>query len=159
MAQADDPVAEGMPPEVALLVQLLKFATLLNRPMSDAVATPEGVSPNELRVLMALGGERQAAGHALAELIGMQPMNVSRALAGLHARGWVEPVEDASNRRRKPFRLSAAGWAAHEAMTPEMKAVADFIFADLTMAERTRLDRIVGKMIRRTTAWEKPAAA
>ncbi len=159
MEMAGDASADGMPPEVALLVQLLKFATLLNRPMADAVATPEGVSPNELRVLMALGGERQAAGHALAELIGMQPMNVSRALAGLHARGWVEPVEDATNRRRKPFRLSAAGWQAHRAMTPEMKAVADFIFTDLSPAERGRLEKIADKLIRRTTAWEKPAGA
>ena len=72
---------------------MLKFASLISRPMRDGVADPAGLSSNELRILMALSGEGESAGHYLAELMGMHAMNVSRALASLHAMGLVEPVK------------------------------------------------------------------
>jgi len=143
---------------ILLLVELLKFASLINRPMLDGVASPEGLSLNELRVLMSLGGEGEAAGHALAELMGMPPMNVSRAFAALHERGWIEQGRDAANRRRKPFRLSEAGWTAYRAMTPEVEAVAGFVLGTLSAAERRSLARIVDKLVRQTAKW-RPAEA
>jgi hypothetical protein len=55
--------------DVALLISMLRFATLINSPMRDGVALPVGVSPNELKIIIALGGEGERAGHELAELI------------------------------------------------------------------------------------------
>ncbi len=142
--------------DVDLLVTLLRFATLINRPMRDGVADPEGLSLNELRVMMSLGGEGEMAGHELAELIGMQPMNVSRALATLIGIGWVEQVNDLSNRRRKPHRLSAAGWDAHAAMGPEVAAVAAFLCKTLTSADRAALGKILDKLTAQVEAWQPP---
>jgi DNA-binding MarR family transcriptional regulator len=139
--------------DVDLLVSLLRFASLINRPMRDGVADPEGLSLNELRVMMSLGGEGEMAGHELAELIGMQPMNVSRALATLIGIGWVEQVSDTANRRRKPHRLSPAGWEAHAAMGPEIADVAGFLCQSLTSADRASLDRILGKLAGQIEAW------
>jgi DNA-binding MarR family transcriptional regulator len=142
--------------DVDLLVMLLRFASLINRPMRDGVADPEGLSLNELRIMMSLGGEGEMAGHELAELIGMQPMNVSRALATLIGIGWVEQVNDQSNRRRKPHRLSAAGWEAHAAMGPEIAAVAAFLCKTLTSADRANLSRVLGKLTEQVESWEPP---
>src|SRR5262249_32710498 len=57
--------------EIDLLVAILRFASVISRPMRDGVADPAGFSSNELRILMALSGEGDSAGHDLAELMGM----------------------------------------------------------------------------------------
>src|SRR5271165_1221556 len=125
--------------EIALLVAMLRFASLISRPMRDGVADPAGFSSNELRILMALSGEGESAGHDLAELMGMHAMNVSRALSSLHDMGLVEQVQNSGNRRRKPYRISARGAAAHLAMQPHIAQVARFLFGTLTAGERARL--------------------
>jgi len=145
--------ADGWPAEVDLLVQSLRFASLLNRPMLDGVALPQGLNLNELRVLMSLGGEGQAAGHALAAVMAMSPMNVSRALASLHARGWISEGSDEGNRRRKPYHLNEVGWAAYRAMTPQVGKVADFIFSTLSPAELSALTRIMEKLNAQVGSW------
>src|SRR5277367_7003929 len=89
--------------EIALLVAMLRFSSIISRPMRDGVADPAGFSSNELRILMALSGEGESAGHDLAELMGMHAMNVSRALASLHDMGLVAAAGNSKNRRRKPY--------------------------------------------------------
>lgn len=146
------------PPDVLLLVRVLKFATLLDRPMLDGVATPERIGLNELRVLMSLAGEGCATGAYLSRLLSVPAMNVSRALALLERQGWVKHVPDMANRRRKPFELSASGHEALRAMIPELKAVADFLFVDLTAADRRALERVLDKMGDRAVQWpDRPA--
>lgn len=137
-----------------LLVALLRLASVINRPMRDGVADPEGLSLNELRILMALGGEGESAGHELAEVMGMQPMNVSRALATLNNLGLAEETDDPANRRRKPYRLSAAGWQRHVAMGSEIADVARFIFGTLKPSERAALEKIMAKLNARIADWQ-----
>jgi DNA-binding MarR family transcriptional regulator len=138
----------------ALLVALLRISSVINRPMRDGVADPEGLSLNELRILMALGGEGDSAGHDLAEVMGMQPMNVSRALATLSGLGLAEEIDDPSNRRRKPYRLSDQGQERHTAMGSELNDVATFLFGGLKATERTALARIFAKLNIRLDEWQ-----
>jgi DNA-binding MarR family transcriptional regulator len=140
--------------EIGLLVAMLKFASLISRPMRDGVADPAGFSSNELRILMALSGEGESAGHDLAELMGMQAMNVSRALASLHEMGLVEPVKNTNNRRRKPYRISARGATAHVALEPYIAQVARHLFGALTTGERADLKKILAKLERQVQAWQ-----
>jgi len=140
--------------EIGLLVAMLKFASLVSRPMRDGVADPAGLSANELRILMALSGEGESAGHYLAELMGMHAMNVSRALSSLHAMGLVEPVRNPGNRRRKPYRISSRGAKAHVALEPNIAQVARFLFGALTAQERSSLRRILAKLDRRVLSWQ-----
>jgi DNA-binding MarR family transcriptional regulator len=140
--------------EIGLLVAILKFASLISRPMRDGVADPAGFSSNELRILMALWGEGESAGHDLAELMGMHAMNVSRALASLHDMGLVEQVANSSNRRRKPYRISARGVAAYAAMEPLIAKIARFLFGALTPGERYRLKRSLAKLDRQVLQWQ-----
>ncbi len=144
--------------DVALLIAMLRFATLINSPMRDGVAIPAGVAPNELKIIIALGGEGERAGHELAELMGMQPMNVSRALATLSERGWVEEVIDHNNRRRKPHRLSEAGWRAYRDMEPRIEEVATFLFSTLEPNERAGMSAVLDKLYDQVMGWHQRAA-
>jgi DNA-binding MarR family transcriptional regulator len=139
--------------DVDQLVQLLKLASLISRPMRDGVSSPNGLSVNELSIVMGLGGEGEMAGHDISEKMAIPPMNVSRSLAALLERGWIEPVPDASNRRRKPVRLSEAGWAAYRAMTPDIARVAEQLLGGLTARERTGLAQSVEKIIDHVEGW------
>jgi DNA-binding MarR family transcriptional regulator len=140
--------------EIDLLVAMLRFSSIISRPMRDGVADPAGFSSNELRILMALSGEGESAGHDLAELMGMHAMNVSRALSSLHAMGLVGAARNSKNRRRKPYRISARGASAHLALQPRIAQIARFLFGALTPAERRALRKIVGKLDRQVMAWQ-----
>jgi DNA-binding MarR family transcriptional regulator len=140
--------------QINLLVATLRFAALISRPMRDGVADPTGFSSNELRILMALSGEGESAGHDLAELMGMHAMNVSRALASLLKMGLVEPVKNTKNRRRKPYRVSARGAIARSALEPYIAEVARYLFGALTLDERGALRKILSKLDRQVRAWQ-----
>jgi len=142
------------PGEISLLVAMLKFASLISRPMRDGVADPAGLSSNELRILIALCGEGESAGHDLAELMGMHVMNVSRALASLHSMGFVEQAENSDNRRRKPYRPSRRGREAYAALEPRIAQVARFLFGTLSERERDELRKILAKLDQRVLQWQ-----
>jgi DNA-binding MarR family transcriptional regulator len=69
--------------EVELLVQLLKLSSFINGPMQDGVASPNNLALNELKITLCLGGEGALAGHDIADIMGIAPMNVSRSLSSL----------------------------------------------------------------------------
>jgi DNA-binding MarR family transcriptional regulator len=141
---------------VATLIDLLKVATRIARPMRDDVADPEQVSVTELRIILALGGEGDLAGHDLAELMAMQPMNVSRALATLLDLGLVEQIDNRENKRRKPYRLSPAGKIKFAGMTERMAHVSEFVFEVLDEDEIKLAGSIFEKMDRHLCEWESP---
>jgi DNA-binding MarR family transcriptional regulator len=138
---------------VDLFVQLLKLSSMISGPMQDGVAAPNDVALNEIKILMCLGGEGALAGHDIADIMAIPPMNISRALASLFERGWIEPVIDTTNRRRKPVQLSTSGWEAHQEMTPDIGAVADYLLGTLSVAERASMGRSVHKIVDRMADW------
>jgi DNA-binding MarR family transcriptional regulator len=144
---------EPLASSVQLLAQLLKLSSLISGPMQDGVADPNGIAQNELKIMMCLGGEGALAGHDITEIMAIPPMNVSRALASLYERGWIESVSDPANRRRKPVQLSDAGWTAHRALTPDVGAVADYLLGTLTPNEAAMMARASEKVIGRLTDW------
>lgn len=142
--------------EVVTLVSLLKVATRIGRPMRDGVADPEQVSVTELRIVLMLGGEGGLAGHELAELMAMQPMNVSRALASLSKMGLVEMVDNQNNRRRKPFHLTPLGLRKYGDMRMRMREVAEFMFDGFSESEREYVGKLLNKLDRRLIEWQSP---
>jgi DNA-binding MarR family transcriptional regulator len=151
--KVDSPV---VPDQVEILVDLLKVATRIARPMRDGVADPEDISVTELRILLALGGEGALAGIDIAELMAMQPMSVSRALNSLEKMGLVEMIDNRDNRRRKPYQLSEAGRTKYSKMNERMSEVARFVFGKLTESELRRVDRLLCKMDDQLIQWETP---
>lgn len=149
----DQRLADTASDDLALLIRLLKLASLISTPMVDGVCEPSGISQIELKVLMALTGEGELAGHDLVEIMGMPAMNVSRALAALRARGWIEDCADPDNRRRKPVRLTPAGRTAYERLAPLLKAVAGALVGGLGKAEQQRLAQTADKLIAAMADW------
>jgi DNA-binding MarR family transcriptional regulator len=139
--------------EMLLLIRLLKLGSFINTPMKDGVCDPAGVSATELKVMMALAGEGALAGHDLVEIMGVPPMNVSRALAQLRGRGWIEQAIDPVNRRRKPVRLSAAGSAAHHGMAPDVAAVARALVGGLNPRQQRDFAALADVIIGRMADW------
>jgi DNA-binding MarR family transcriptional regulator len=93
------------------------------------------------------------AGHDIADIMGIAPMNVSRSLSSLLQRGWIEPVEDPSSRRRKPFQLSSLGWECHRAILPDLGGVAEYLLGKLSAKETAALLSISGKVVDRMAVW------
>jgi len=138
------------------LVSLLKVATRIGSPMRDGVADPEQLSVMELRIMLALGGEGGLAGHELAELMAMQPMNVSRALASLAKMDLVKLSDNNGNRRRKPYRLTVSGVEKYDNMMLRMQEVSQFVFSGFDKNERRQLDGLLLKLDKTLIKWESP---
>ncbi|WP_284124327.1 MarR family winged helix-turn-helix transcriptional regulator [Parerythrobacter aestuarii] len=150
-----DPEAELLSDDgnLALLIRLLKLGSFINTPMKEGVCEPHDIAQTELKVVMALAGEGALAGHDLVNIMGMAPMNVSRAIAGLRERGLIESVEDRDNRRRKPVRLSAAGEEFYKTFGPELQKLSDEVLGTLSARERASLTRMVDKVNAAMAGW------
>lgn len=138
---------------VAMLVDLLKLATFIGGPMRDGVADPMGITATDLRIVLALGGEGELAGHELSEIMGVAPMNVSRAISGLMQRGLVEPGLDQSNRRRKPVRLTADGERLFGDTIPAMAQVGADLFKGVPQRDRDAFRRVAAAVLARIVRW------
>lgn len=139
--------------EVALLVDLLKLGTFIGTPMREGVADPLGLTTTDLRIVLALGGEGELAGHDLSEIMGVPPMNVSRAIAALMQRGLVEPGANRRNRRRKPVRLTAAGHELFAQTIPAMAHVGADLFKGVSTRDREAFRRVAAAVLTRIGRW------
>ncbi|MDF8332507.1 MarR family winged helix-turn-helix transcriptional regulator [Novosphingobium cyanobacteriorum] len=137
--------------DATLLVDLLKLATFIGAPMRESVAEPLGLTPTDLRVILALGGEGELAGHDLSEIMGVPPMNVSRALASLLDRGLVEPGADPANRRRKPFRLTEHGADIFRHTAPALAKVGASLFGGMPDDDRAAFHRAAQAVLAKLT--------
>ena len=135
--------------DVALLVDLLKLGSFIGGPMREGVADPMGLTATDLRIVLALGGEGELAGHELSDIMGLAPMNVSRAITGLMQRGLVEPGLDLSNRRRKPVRLSEQGRALFAQTLPAMAVVGADLFKGVPPRDREAFRRVAASVLTR----------
>lgn len=136
-----------------LLIRLLKLGSFINAPMKEGVCDPSGVSQIELKVIMALAGEGDLAGHDLVEIMGVPAMNVSRALATLRERGLIEDAVDAENRRRRPVRLSPAGHDIYRELLPATRGVAQALLGGLTPRQQREFAALSDKVIAAMVGW------
>ncbi|NBC36565.1 MarR family transcriptional regulator [Novosphingobium sp. FSY-8] len=160
------PVVAGLPDDAcltdqeerlyALLIRLLKMASLMATPMKVGVCDPAGVTPNEAKTLMALAGEGPMAGHDLVTINGMAPMNVSRAIASLRDRGWLVDAVDPENRRRRPVCLTEAGEEAYRAMMPSLTGLASDVLSALTQRQQREMIGLTDIVLERLAAWTGP---
>jgi DNA-binding MarR family transcriptional regulator len=146
-------MTQPLPDPTDLLVRLLKLGSFISGPMRDGVCDPAGIGSSELRVIMALAGEGELAGHDLVEITGLPPMNVSRAIAALRERGWIEDASDPDNRRRRPVRLSVAGHEAYHRTEPYFAVVAEAILGGLPVRQRQQLATLTDRINDRLINW------
>jgi DNA-binding MarR family transcriptional regulator len=146
LSAADDP--RHVVPTL-VIYRLLKLSNLISRPFLAEDSVRYRISLNELRILMTLAPMREAASHELANVAGMHPMNVSRAVAALRRHGRVCQRADPDNRRRKLLKLTVEGWALYRRLLPHVNKVAKAVFRDLTRTEITQLSRLIDMMTSR----------
>ncbi|MEZ5743290.1 MAG: MarR family winged helix-turn-helix transcriptional regulator [Sphingomonadaceae bacterium] len=148
-----EPGSDEAEVRLGLLIRLLKLGSFINTPMKEGVSDPAGVGTTELRVVMALAGEGALAGHDLVGIMGMPPMNVSRALASLRERGWIEYAPDPENRRRRPMVLTEAGHEAYTKMQGNLSAVADALVGGLGPRRQQQFAAIADELIDAMADW------
>jgi DNA-binding MarR family transcriptional regulator len=138
---------------VALLVKLLKLGSFINLPMKEGVCDPADLGVTECKVLMALAGEGALAGHDLVGIMGLPPMNVSRAIAALKTRGWIEDIQDPDNRRRRPVALTKAGWGAYATMDQGVAGLARDLLGNLSARQKRQFAEVSEIIIENMAEW------
>ena len=107
---------------------LLKLTNRLMAPFSAHLEKRYTISLNEFRALMLIGQLGTTASHELAQILGVNTMAVSRAVAALNKHGRITVETDPASRRRKTLRLTPAG----EALCSEEMAAFDRYLSKLT---------------------------
>jgi DNA-binding MarR family transcriptional regulator len=102
-----------------------------------------GVGIAEWRVLASLRSLGQASSLDAANLTGMDPAAVTRALTQLQEKGWAEPVAGRFIGRTKPFALTEKGVALYAEMRRVALEREAVLLQDLTEDDRKELLRLL----------------
>ncbi len=129
--------------------RLLKLTNLMGRPFFTRFAQAHELSGNDWRVLTTLAAMPEAASHELCQVTGMHPMNISRSVATLRRQGRVSERTDPANRRRKILSLTSKGWEVYNAGVPQVRKVAQILFASMSPLEVEFLGRLVDVLVSR----------
>lgn len=139
-----------------------KFVLLVNlvaRPFARVHERAHGLRLAEWRVLRALAARpRGATAGELGEELGMDKMAVSRAVRALEAAGRLVRRPDPRDARRMTLVASDAGRALVDAIEPQGRAREAALLAELADAERTALDALLDRLVRRARALPDPDA-
>jgi DNA-binding MarR family transcriptional regulator len=119
-----------------------------------------GLSLTQVKLLHALDDpERELSLKDLAECLSFSLPAASRAIDGLHQRGYVHRREDEHDRRMKRVRMTAAGTRALNRLNRTRLAHLEEFAATMTPAERRRLVAALAPLLARPDiAAARPAA-
>lgn len=131
---------------------LLKLTNRLMAPFSIHLEKRYKISLNEFRVLMVIGQMGVTASHEIAQILGVNTMAVSRAVAALHRHGRINVATDPQSRRRKTLKFTAEGQRLWSEMMPQSVKVADYLFEALSTDEVVAFDNYVRTLTDRLEA-------
>ncbi|MBP0614310.1 MarR family winged helix-turn-helix transcriptional regulator [Jiella mangrovi] len=121
--------------------RLIRAATALGRVTSRVHKREQGLTSPEFAVLLALGGDRsRLTSTHIVELTAMDKTKVSRAVASLDQRGWVERERATSDRRFEYLTLTGAGRTALANLLPKIVEAESAVLGSLSEAERSGLE-------------------
>lgn len=138
--------AVGMAPLARHVGFLLRLAQLQVSEEFHRALAAEGMTPARYSVLVLLGGNPDAQQGRLAEALRIKPSNMAVLVAELEAQALVERRPDNANRRACLLRLSAAGAALLDRLTPLVEAVEQRVAQRLSAAEFATLAALLAKM-------------
>lgn len=142
--------APGRPvPPQTVWYRLHKLTNLLSRPFFTHFARPFALNHNAWPLLMTLAVRPNSAAHELAEMTGLHPMNVSRAVAVLRRQGRIREKRDPTNGRRKLLTLTPKGWAVYEALKPHLERTSALLFVTMPAEDVETLSRLIDRLIAR----------
>ncbi len=138
---------DGRDPFDDTLHRVLRLANHLNAPFATYLAHGYDISINEFRLLMLIGRHPRCASHELAEITGVNPMSISRAVAALQKHGRVTAARDPANKKRKPLVLTPEGERLYHAMRPQVDKVATYLVSRLGAEEVETLNRYLDVLV------------
>jgi DNA-binding MarR family transcriptional regulator len=151
------PIASPAPgPDFALENFVPYRLSVLSNTVSDAIAALYrerfGLAIPEWRCLAVLFRYAPLSAGKVAARTAMDKVQVSRAIAGLVAKGLALQATDRSDRRRAKLALSAAGRRMHDEIIPLARGAEARLLDGLDAGERAQLDRLLGKLERQAEA-------
>ncbi|KMS52146.1 MarR family transcriptional regulator [Sphingobium cupriresistens LL01] len=137
--------AEASPADT--LHRVLRLANKLMAPFSTYLEHRYKISLNEFRLLMLIGRHPNSASHELAEMTGVNPMSVSRAVAALQKHGRIAVERDPGNKRRKTLILTDEGQRLYGLMRPQTDKVATYLVSALAGQEVDMLNQYLDTLV------------
>ncbi|MBR0660278.1 winged helix-turn-helix transcriptional regulator [Roseomonas oryzicola] len=126
-------------------------SNLVSRLFARRYAEEFGLTIAEWRVIAVLGADGTATASAVRARTGMDKAKVSRAVAGLEARGLIRHVAHRGDRRLDPLALSAAGRRILDAIVPRARALETELFAALPPGTREAMETALRAIADRAT--------
>lgn len=126
--------------------RLARLAEQVSLAVAEVYAERFSLTRQEWRVLAALGARAEIATKEFPRLTTLDKMHVSRAMAGLEARGIVRRTSDPNDRRERIVALTAAGRALYRKIVPLALEREARMLALLSPEEIDVLDRAVRKL-------------
>jgi DNA-binding MarR family transcriptional regulator len=136
--------------EFALEAFLPYRLSVLSNTVSDAIARLYrdrfGLSIAEWRCMAVLGRFAPLSAREVASRTAMDKVQVSRAIAGLRARGLALQATDTKDRRRSKLALSAAGRRMHDEIVPLARDAEARLVAGLAPEDRAHLGALLARL-------------
>lgn len=129
-----------------------RVSRLLGRRYAEAF----GISIPEWRVIAAVGRFGTLSPSAVGEHTAMDKVKVSRAAAGLVARGLLKQAQDPQDGRGRLLSLTRKGVAVHQGVVPLARALEVSLAAGLSRGEWATLQKALVKLNAHAQAIEGP---
>lgn len=144
--------APGINATDTLTFRLVVLVNEIVRPFNAGAGAQYGITLSEWRCILWVAAHPDSSGEETAEGTAMDRMTVSRSLRRLAARGLAERETDATDRKRAMWRLTPAGRAIYDALTPRAFARDALIAAGLDEGELRALRAFIDTAIARLRA-------
>jgi len=140
--------ATGEESELArsLAYRLVVLAERVSRAIAETYEETFELTRPEWRVLAALAANGAMTAKDLGPYSTLDKMQVSRAIQGLEAAGYLERRQDERDKRSNILRLTPGGEALYRQIRPRVSAREAEILAALGAAERVALSDMIGRL-------------
>lgn len=145
----DDHSHHSLDLEHFLPYRLSVLTNRISRGLADLYESRFGISVTEWRVIAVLGRYPELSANGVAERTAMDKVAVSRAVARLLERGFLEREMHDSDRRRSVLQLSEAGYAVYDVVVPLALEFERDLLSAIDEDERAALDGLLDKLTRK----------
>lgn len=126
--------------------RLNNLAETVSRSFSRIYADEFGIGIPEWRVVATLGEHAAMTARDVGQATSMHKTKVSRAVAALEKKGFLDRGANPADQREQLLQLSSKGRTMYEALIPKALAYSQNLEASLTEDQRVVLDQIFEKL-------------
>jgi len=135
--------------------RLAVLADQVSRTLAQLYADRFDLTRPEWRVLAALAELGPIAAKEISPFSTLDKMAVSRAVAGLEAKGYLTRRDDPQDRRNKTLSMTGRGRALYDRIAPLALAREEYLLEALAPEDRAALDRILSGLLQRALDLER----